>query len=135
MASSPAGPLDPAAWSPNDRGKPPAPFYGAIRRLETMLAPGYTDRRRGERQRTSSWNEPLNRLRCSWTSSISSLLMGPSVAALGRPSGCLAFLRSSTATKLTPHLAQVTSTVQCASASLSSLTSQSASACEQARHL
>jgi len=36
---------------------------------------------------------------------------------------------------LTPQLAQVTSTVQCPSASLSNFTWQSASVWEQARHL
>src|ERR1700694_1076240 len=87
------------------------------------------------RQRVSSFIEPLNAFMYSWTSSISSLLIGPSLAALGRPSGCFAFLSRSTATKLTPQLAQVTSTVQCPSASLSSFTWQSASAWEQARHL
>src|SRR5256886_16482308 len=79
--------------------------------------------------------EPLKALMYSWTSSISSPLMGPSLAAFGRPSGCLAFLSNRTATKLTPQFAQDTSTVQCPSASFSSLTWQSASACEQARHL
>src|ERR1700682_1452049 len=90
---------------------------------------------RNGRQRTSSLIGPLKAFMYSWTSSISSLVIGPSSAAFGKPSGCFAFLSSSTATKLTPQLAQVTSTVQCPSASLRSFTWQSASAWEQARHL
>src|SRR6266581_4640047 len=96
---------------------------------------GYEDVGREGRPRASSFRDPLNACMYSWTSSISSVLIGPSSAALGRPSGCLAFLSNRTATKLTPQFAQVTSTVQCPSATFSSLTWQSASACEQARHL
>src|ERR1700694_24975 len=107
--------------------------HHCMARRELILR--YDDAGRDGRPRASSLKDPLNAFMYSWTSIISSVLIGPSSAALGRPSGCLAFLSKRTATKLTPQLAQVTSTVQWPSASLSSLTWQSASAWEHARHL